>query len=473
LLLAAAALTGCGGKKPPPTLHFKSEPELRPPVVTVLKDTRAAAPGYIFIAPKMDAPQYGPEILDDQGQPVWFDPIAAEAADFRVQTYRGKPVLTWWQGPSTAPILGTGLGHYVIMNSSYKVIARVQAGLGPESGDLHEFQLTPQGTALITAYRVVRGNLSAEHGAAKAKVADSIVQIVDVASGRVLFTWHSIGHIPLSDSYIPVPPPGSDAAKTPYDYFHVNSVAEEPDGNLLISARNTRAVYELDRKTGKVLWELGGKHSSFKMGPRTNFAWQHDARRQPDGTITIFDDEAAPPVAKKSRAIRLRLDMKTMAASLVQSDSVARVLASSQGNAETLPNGDLFVGWGAVPRFTEFAPNGRVVFDATFSAGDDSYRDYRFQWVGTPTTRPAIDAAKSKIYASWNGATQVASWQVLAGDSAGHLAPVGTRQSKTGFETVLAVDTKAQRVAVEAFDANGKKLGTSATVNRDGGQSTG
>ena len=480
-MVAVAALAGCGGKARPPTMGFHSRPDLTPPVMTVVRATGAAADGYIFIAPKRDAPQRGPEIVDGNGQPVWFDPVAApdQAADFRTQTYQGKPVLTWWEGPVASPILGTGFGHYVIADTSYKEIARIEAGFGKDSGDLHEFELTPQGTALITVYKIVRGSLASIGGPKNARIADSIVQEIDVATGKVLFDWHSVGHVAVDESYIPLTGPGSPPPGNPYDYFHVNSVEKEPDGNFLISARNTSAVYELDGMTGDVLWRLGGKKSDFEMGPATTFWWQHDARRRADGTITLFDNGAAPPREKQSRALQLRLDMNAKTATLVQAHlSPDRVLAGSQGNMQLLGNGHAFVGWGAIPRVTEFDGDGNVVFDATFSDGADSYRAYRFPWSATPTTRPAIATAKGRggtktIYASWNGATGVASWQVLAGDDPKSLEPVGGPQPAAGFETTLRADTNADLIAVQALDAAGHVLGTSAAVAISGGLATG
>jgi hypothetical protein len=163
-----------------------------------------------------------------------------------------------------------------------------------------------------------------------------------------------------------------------------------------------------------------------------------------------------------------------MTATLVHADaSPAGVLSMSQGNAQALPNGDTLVGWGSVPRVTEFAPDASVVFDATFSDGDDSYRAYRFVWSGTPTTRPAIDVAKgggdaATVYASWNGATAVAGWRVLAGLEADNLTPVGDVQPKNGFETTLEATTGAPFLAVEALDAAGRVLATSAAVRRGG-----
>jgi hypothetical protein len=259
-------------------------------------------------------------------------------------------------------------------------------------------------------------------------------------------------------------------------------VEKEPNGNYLISARNSSAVYEIDGKSGAVLWRLGGKKSDFDMGPGTTFWWQHDARRQPDGTITLYDDGAAPPRERQSRAIRLRLDMDAKKATLVSADSLTGVLAGSQGNAQALDGGHVVVGWGAIPRVTEFDGGGRVVFDATFPDGEDSYRAYRFPWTGTPATKPAIATAKGRggtktIYASWNGATGVASWQVFGCDSrllgADKCDPIGDPQPKTGFETVLRADTNEPQIAVEALDASGNVLGSSRAVPISGGLSLG
>src|SRR5919204_2109994 len=293
LLLLVPVLAACGSTR---EQRFVSRPDLRPPALVVTTREPAAAPGYVFLAPKRHAQQKGPLIVDRGGGIAWFHPLEAEATDFRVQRYRGRPVLTWWQGHSAR---GFGSGEYVIADETYRRVATVRAGNGL-AGDEHEFQLTPRGTALITIYH------------REGRVLDSIVQEVEVASGRVLLEWRSIDHVPPAESYVPLSAGGGSSPLAKGDYFHVNSLEVEPDGNLLVSARNTSALYEIDRRTGEVLWRLGGKRSDFRMGPGTRFAWQHDARRQPDGTITLFDDEAAPPLGKRSRAIRLRLDTTAM-----------------------------------------------------------------------------------------------------------------------------------------------------------------
>jgi hypothetical protein len=475
-VLAVLVSAGCGGgtaaAPQPPTLRFFSRPDLRPPVVTVLRRSDAAAPGYVFIGPKMAAPQQGPEIVDQTGQPVWFDPTRGEVTDVRVQEYRGKPVLTYWQGPAAAPILGTGVGSYWLLDEHYRVVAHVQAGFGPNTGDLHEFELTPRGTALLTAYRVVHMDTSALGGRPNAPVADSMFQEIDVATGKVLFTWHSLGHVALSESEAAIPPNSGRGSTAPYDYFHINSVQLLPNGDYLISARNTWGTYEISHTTGRVVWRLGGKKSDFALGPGLRFAWQHDVRYRGDGTYTLFDDESAPPAGPLSRAIRFTLDRKAHTASLVHADTRPGVLSGSQGNVQQLDDGGVFVGWGATPRFSEFSASGQVLFDATFSAGDDSYRAYLSPWVGIPATRPSIAVEEPSggevvLHVSWNGATQVVRWRVLAGDLAHELAPVAT-VGKQGFETSIVVPAGSPYYAVQALDENGRVLRRSAVVQPGG-----
>jgi hypothetical protein len=422
---------------------------LKPALVTVTKRTDAAAPGYIFLAPKKHVAQAGPLITDDAGHAVWFHPTKPGAADFRVQHYRGRPVLTWWQGRSTK---GVGRGRYEIYDSSYRLVAEVRAGHGLQ-GDEHEFLITPRGTALITVYAKVPQDLTAVGGPKNGSVFDGIVQEIDIATGRVLFEWHSLEHVGLGESYLSKIP---KTASQPYDYFHINSIEPGPNDTLIVSARHTHAVYEISRRTGKVLWRLGGKRSDFEMGPGTRFAWQHDARLHPDGTLTIFDDGAAPAVEKHSRALALRLDSRAMSARLVRAYvHPAGILASSQGNMQMLPDGHVLVGWGSEPFVTEFSRTGTVVFDMHFNKGADSYRAYRFPWVGRPTDRPALAVDSGTAYASWNGATEVRAWRLLAD---GRRVAVAARR---GFETAIPVPTKARHLSVQALDASGRVLGSS------------
>lgn len=475
LLVAAAALVagGCAGDSSERASarkqtfeQFRSRPDLRPPVVFVTTPARDTAPGYIFVAPKKEDRPSGPAILDSAGQLVWFHPVEppAQAADFRVQRYRGQPVLTWWEG--TQPVIGVGDGSFVMMDASYRRIAEVRAGNGL-AGDLHEFLITPQDTALLLAYERVRRDLSPVGGPKDGHVFDNVVQEVDIETGRVLFEWRSLDHVPLVESALRKPAK-TPSAKKPFDYFHVNSVSLDGDGALLVSARNTHAVYKISRRDGSVLWTLGGRNSDFELAPGTKFAFQHDAQRQADGTIRLFDNSALPAVAERSRAIVLRLDMDAMRASLVRAYTHPEgLLSPHQGNAQRLPNGNVFVGWGGKPYFTEFGEDGDVLFDAHLAIGD-TYRAYRFPWTGRPAEPPAVAARAGAgdgviVYASWNGATGVARWEVLAGPDADALEPVETAD-RAGFETAIAVETEEAFVAVRALAADGDPLGTSRAI---------
>jgi hypothetical protein len=439
---------------------FRSRPDLSPAAVEVTEWAQGTASGYILVALKEGAGEHGPMIVDDQGQLVWYSNYRS-ARDFKVQRYRGRPVLTWWEGEVVA---GHGVGEYVIFEDSYREIARVRAGNGYR-GDLHEFLITPQDTALLTAYNPVPADLSAVGGPKYGAVWDGIAQEVDIETGRVLFEWHSLEHVGIEESYLEPP---SDPRYS-YDYFHINSIDVDHDGNLLISARNTWSVYKVERKSGEVLWRLGGKNSDFQMGPGTRFAYQHDARRHQDGTISIFDNGAHPQVHEESRGILVGLDEQKMGAKLVREYTFPeKLICTSQGNMQILPNSNVFIGWGSQPFITEFSHDGQPLLDAHFPPDGESYRTFRFPWSGHPIEDPAVaveqlSAEKVKLYASWNGATEVESWEVLAGPHPGRLESVGSAP-RDGFETAMLVQTSQSYFAVRAKEHSGRVLGTSAPV---------
>jgi hypothetical protein len=313
---------------------------------------------------------------------------------------------------------------------------------------------------------LVHGDLRSIHGSSDDAVVDGVIQEIDIPTGLVVFEWHSLDHVSYGSSQMAAPKRSGKL----YDYFHINSVGLAPDGSLIVSARNTSAIYDLDRQTGAVNWTLGGRASSFKMGPATGFAFQHDARIAPDGTITLFDDGAAPPVHKQSRALRLRLNLAARTVTWAGEDVHSPpLLAGFEGNAQQLRNGGLFVGWGQQPYFTEYDASGHVLFDGRFVAPTPNYRAYRLPWSGQPQTRPALAVARpghglTTIYASWNGATAVAAWQVLAGAGASTLAPHGRPVPRRGFETTIVVHSGGPYFAVQALTASGKLLGQSVAL---------
>ncbi len=465
----ARAHASASAPKPGTVQRFASEPSIYPSTVSVTLSSPKAEAGDVFLTFNHGYGQPGAMIADQTGRLVWFKAAPKDdiSMDLHVQPYQGHPALVWWQGHISG--LGVGFGEDEIYDSSYRQIAQVTGGNGYRA-DLHEVQLTPSGAAFTTAYTAVDADLSSAGGSRSGVLLDSVLQEIDVKTGLVMFEWHAWGHVALSDSFWKLPSSTSE----PWDYFHINSISPGPNGDLLVSGRNTWAAYDVNASTGQVLWRLGGKKSSFKGGPGTGMAWQHDMRWQPDGTITAFDDGAVPKVHSQSRAIRLNIDWKRRTVTLVNRYVHSpSLLAGSQGDMQLLPNGDWFVGWGSEPYFTEFNPSGQVVFDGHIPYPGQSYRAYRFPWSATPSYPPAI-AVKSgpaaghvTVYASWNGATQVASWRVLAGPTPATLSAATTVPS-TGFETAISLASKEASFAVQALDASGGVLSTSKTVGVTG-----
>jgi hypothetical protein len=443
--------------------RFRSRPDLRPPAITVETATERAAPGMVFVAPKRGATQQGPMILDRAGELVWFKPLPGDeqAFDFRAQTYAGEPVLTWWQG-RMATYRGAGVGR--IVDAGYRPVATVRAGNGYDL-DAHEVALTPAGTALVVSYTTVPWDLSKLGGRRDALLDDNVIQEIDVKTGAVLFEWHALGTIGLGESYRPAP---KQRGKV-HDPFHVNSIALDRDGNFIVSARHTNTIYKIDRRSGEVIWRLGGKQSTFEMRPGTTFKLQHDARPGPGNTITLFDNvaEDLPARGRSSRGVRIALDEEHHTATLVeQFKRPEGLLSPTQGSMQPLDHGGAFVGWGGLqPYFTEFDDQGGTVFDAHFAAaGVESYRAYLLPWKADPRGAPSVvaddDSAGTKLRVSWNGATGVSSWRVRTRHGEPKTA------ARTGFETTIALPGHPRRVRVEALDDSGAVLGRARRVVR-------
>jgi hypothetical protein len=449
--------------KPGTVQSFASQPTLHPPTITITTSSPAASAGDIFLTPTHGLGQSGPMIVNGQGGLVWYLPLATGevAANLQVESYQGQAVLVWWQG-HVPENLGVGLGTDEIYDAAYQRIAAVSAGNGYQA-DLHDLQITPQGSAFITAYSLVDADLSSVGGARDGTLQDGLLQEIDIPTGLVMFEWHAYGHVELSDSYSQAP----SSAGTPWDFFHLNSVSLDPwgDGNLIVSARNTWTAYEINHVTGAVVWRLGGKRSSFKMGAGTGTAYQHDVRWQPDHTLTIFDNGGVPKAHSQTRVIRERIDWANRQVTLVSRYvRTPGLLAGSQGDDEVLGSGNSFVGWGEDPYFSEFSPTGQMLFDGHLPAPGQSYRAYRFPWSATPAAPPSVAVSarggQATIYASWNGATSVSSWRVIAGSHPTGLQPIATAPA-AGFETTITVQSPDRYFAVQAIGASGQVLGSS------------
>jgi hypothetical protein len=447
---------------------FHSQPGLRAPIVQVSTQAApAAAPGDIFVAAAASANgPGGPMIFKDSGALVWFKQLPGKlsAANLQIQRYQDRPALTWWQGYTLAQ--GFGEGDEVIASTAYRQLAVVHAGNGLLA-DLHDFQITPQNTGLLTAYDPVHCDLSSIGGPRGGAVTDGVFQEIDLATGLVRREWHALDHVALADAY-PKVEAGRARTAFPYDFFHINSLDPRGDGSLMISARNTWTIYTVDDRSGEVLTRIGGKQSTVKMGPGTTTAWQHDPRTLPDGDITVFDNGAIPKIHPYSRGILERLDPATNTMMLVSQfvHAAPPLSAATQGSVQTLANGNVLIGWGAEPYVSEYSSTGRLLFDAHMAPPDQSYRAFRFPWTAQPESSPALALATGSspgsraAYASWNGATQVASWRLLAGSQRQSLTPVGT-VSADGFETAIPLTGPGPWFEVQALDSGGTVLGSS------------
>jgi Arylsulfotransferase (ASST) len=449
---------------------FYTMPGVQAPILTVTTPDRDPAAGDILTTNGPGPGQYGPLIYTPQGRLVWFEKLSGgdAAEDLNEQTYEGRRVLTWWRGRVLS--LGFGQGEDIVMSSHYQTLARIPGGNGLQA-DLHDFQIAPHDIAYITAFNPIRCDLTPVKGARDGAIIDTAIQEIDMKTGLVRWEWHSLDHVGASESEVQAP-----TGATPWDYFHLNSIDVEGGGsnrygNIFISARSTWAGYQLEGGSGKILWRLGGEESSFKMGPGTRTAWQHDGRILPDGEVTFFDDGSNPPIHRQSRAVRIALDFNTREARLLSAYTHPDppLLAASQGNMQTLANGDAVVGYGGLPAISEYAPDGSLLFDAHLPFDMSFYRAFRFPWSGQPLSPPAVLAdlnntgEETIVHASWNGATDVASWRVLAGERRESLKPQ-TTIAASGFESSTILPEKHPYVAVQALDSAGHVLDASKTV---------
>jgi outer membrane protein assembly factor BamB len=348
------------------------------PGLTVL--THGASSGDIFLAAQSPGAT-GPEIVSTSGKVIWFHPLppGSDATDFRAQTYLGKPVLTWFQ-------MVNGVGEGVIDNDRYQQIATVKPANG-YAADFHEFLITPWNTALILADTPGTANLTSLGLSAHQQVNDGVVQEIDIKTGKLLFQWDSADHVPYSDSHAPMGQPGQ-----PWDWFHINAVHLDTDGNLLISSRFTWTIYKVNIRTGAIMWELGGKQSSFTLRAAPGlvldkageiFAFQHDPEALGGGEYSVFDDESDGPTTPlaHSRAVIMRLDLATCTATLIWSANQPEgLVADATGSAQPLRNGDMFVSWGGLGYMSEFSRTGKLLFNAELRGGGATYRAYLLPW---------------------------------------------------------------------------------------------
>lgn len=263
---------------------------------------------------------------------------------------------------------------------------------------------------------------------------DCVIQEIDLATGDLIFEWRAAEHYPISDTHRDMPL-GDGGVTSAFDFFHINSIDKDYKGNFLISSRYFHSLTYLNGTTGDIIWILGGKKNMFKDlsgGRATNFAYQHDARWRHNRTaISLFDnagDDAHPGNA--TRGLLVSLDEINMTVEVIREYlSPSDIHAISQGNLQMLDDGHVIMGYGNTGAFTEYDTNGTALCDVHFGPQDrfgageaQSYRTFKFDWHGWPTTDPDVRILTNgenwlSFYVSWNGATEVRRWLLQGADN--------------------------------------------------------
>ena len=332
-------------------------------------------------------------------------------------------------------------------------------------GDLHEFEITADNTALLTIYHTIPYNLTAwdiGNSTSPGYIRDCLFQEIDLETDELIYEWSAIEHVPIEDCY--TKPNGEGKTyDNAWDWFHLNSVEKDDRGNYLISARYSHSLFYINGNSSETVWTLGGKNSSFEDlsgGNASSIKRQHHARWSTIGTpgtqraITVFDNGEKP---NPSRGLKVLLDEKAMTVQiLAEAYHPLGYISASQGSIQQLPSGNLLVGWGYAPAFSEFSHDGsEVLCDMQFAAlhnngswspgAQESYRVYRQPWQGWPLQDPevVVDRREGVMYMSWNGATEVRSWTVKGTKTSkakGKPAESVYSAKKLAFETSIEVD---------------------------------
>ncbi|KAF2495421.1 hypothetical protein BU16DRAFT_460908 [Lophium mytilinum] len=469
-----------------PMQTFHSSDIVAPRINILSSSSRCDDGSYILITPRghrVPDEARGPMILDHRGDLVWAVTGYEQTYDLMVQEYAGQQYLTFWGGNDA--IGGHGAGHYYMIDSTYKQTSKVGAASGM-AADLHEFRFTDEGTALITVYDVHQVDLTSVGKSKDGYVWDSVVQEINIYNGELLFQWRASDHYNVVDSFHDVGDEG--AQDTPWDFFHINSIEKDPWGNYLVSSRYMHTITYINGTSGSIIWRLGGKRNDFKdlsNGRATDFTFQHDARWHHNYTvISLFDNGAQYPShdenAPYSRGMKIAIDDEKMTARLVtEYINPEKLLSSSQGSTQVLPNGNVLVGYGYNGAFTEYAANGDTLCDAHFGSAKSfhtgevqSYRAMKFNWTGRPNTRPSMAILDGSAYVSWNGATEVHQWVVDNCDyedgEEESWRPV-INAKKNGFETMIPLSKAlGPYIRIAALDKAGRTISTTETVPFDG-----
>ncbi|KAE8153910.1 MFS general substrate transporter [Aspergillus avenaceus] len=462
---------------------FRSRPDLYPPVFTVEHSIPdKVTPGYIFLGP-YEASNSGPYIYDNEGHLVWSgwgNSGPGNAHGMHVCKYKGEDHLCFFQGIQQN---GYCRGHGVIMDNRYRIVKTVLPGGGMAASDMHEFMPINDGkTALMTVYQQRQFDMSLWNvKTGMGWLMESIFQEVDVETNEVLFEWKSLDHVDPTASY--TFPGHTDTSGTgldprsPWDYFHINSIDKNKDGDYLISSRHTCAIYKISGQNGTVLWKLHGSDPSF-TNINFSFSQQHDARwLNENGTHTLLSlynngyngfNQTHP--YSSGMTILINHVAKTAAQLRDYAPLNHDMISSSQGNLQVLPNRHAFIGWGNNAYVSEHDEQGNLLFWGYVDKDRImNYRAQKFKWEGNPTDVPALwtysrttePFTPTTFYVSWNGATGVKYWRFYGATNMTGPYTLLNQVAKKGFETTHMFPRFYPWTYAEAVDLEGKVLAKS------------
>ncbi len=333
--------------------------------ITVSKPTGS---GKIFIA-NWGGTSYV-MILENDGTPYFYKrfPGSDQTRDFKLQP----------TGTLTRRVY-QGMNCYVEMDSQYTNIDTLRCGHGYGT-DEHEVQLIPNHHCFLIAldYRQVDMSKLITGGNPSATVIGNHVQELD-ANHSVVFEWRSWDNFDITDAV------HENLKGATIDYVHMNSIAIDYDSNIVISNRHLSELTKINRKTGKIMWRLGGAHNQFSfLNDPVGISYQHDARPVPGkpDQYTVFDDGNYHSPAF-SRVVEYKVDTTTMTVTKVwEYRHSPDYFTWWMGSAQRLPNGNTLIDWSdnPLPKVHEVTPSGETVYEANFASAMPCYRTFRFEW---------------------------------------------------------------------------------------------
>ncbi|OAP64770.1 hypothetical protein AYL99_00742 [Fonsecaea erecta] len=466
-----------------PLSQYKSRPDIYAPFLNIsLFDEDAVTPGYIFLGPYQTF-QEAIYIYDNRGNLVYSgygSTGGGPSHNFHLCSINGTDNLCYITGGQN---VGYVRGYAVVLDDTFTTKTSIHSQAGVANFDEHEFNVLPDGSSLFTLYNPEHYDLSAYNiTSGQGWIMNNFFQRIEIGTNRLIFEWSALDHVLPNETF--VLPDTTEVSgdgfgpTSPWDYFHINSVDQNADGDYLVSSRHTCTLYKVSGQDGHIIWRLGGIASDFSFPPGLNFSFQHDARfleeNQTTTIVSLFDNASNGynQTARYSSGLVLKLDHTTNSVTLLKRFIAPyQFISPSQGNLQVLGSNqdwstsNVFMGWGKNAFISEYAPDGRMVQQGHFATeGSMHYRAFKYNFTSSPTDAPALytyahnTSAPTSYWMSWNGATQVAQWRVYSSSSRnGPWDVVGTVH-RNGFETMYTAPKYYPWSLVESLDVNGKPL---------------